>query len=259
MTNDETPSVEFLEHLAAEFARVERDVARDAATRSHLRRSLLLRSGTPRCVWSASPLRHVRRGGSRSADRRSRLRQVALIAVSAGLASSAAVVAIAASIDGAQVPQEEGGVVSKRHVVVTGTDPEFGRYRVLLSTTTSGKQCLGLHRPDAYADLPPEALVDKPKVNGDLAESCGSEVSQMMTLFGNRRSMLVGSLPAGAVDATLSVGGQAPRRLQLTPDPTTGRQIYAESFGVARFAGAVVQATGRDGQRFEHRLETPSP
>lgn len=163
-----------------------------------------------------------------------------LAGLAAFVVASAISLPTALAVSSSASSGDDGGPVTPRHVVASGTDSEFGRWQLVVSHTAKGELCRGIQ------------LLDAPGRTGlpSLAEACGGPevATHLGTISGaNGQTLLFGRLPA----ATSSVS-------VATPNATAARQpVGTDADGAPYYVGHV-SANSAQAQSLTATAVTPS-
>jgi len=160
--------------------------------------------------------------GATSKRRRRRLR-MSLLAV-----GSAVVISVPALAATGVIDLHQGGPVTPRVEVATGTTPETGRWKIVHSRDAAGAACVGLQLLDERQ--PGESAV--------LYEGCGGPSDlNVASLSGPTRTLIYGRVPPTTAIVELTAPGSVARRIS----PTS-----ADAVDTSKFFLAVLPAGERD-------------
>jgi hypothetical protein len=149
--------------------------------------------------------------GARPKRRRRRLRTSVL---ALGIAAAISVPALAAT---GVIDLHQGGPVTPRLEVATGTTPETGRWKIVHSRDAAGAACVGLQLLDERQ--PGESAV--------LYEGCGGPSDlNVASLSGPSRSLIYGRVPPNTALVELTAPGGVTRRIA----PTAAEAVDTSKF-----------------------------
>jgi hypothetical protein len=128
---------------------------------------------------------------------------VALVALTVAFAGAAALAPIVIGQEPGDHIADDGGPVTARRVVASGTDARFGRWHLVISQDKNGELCRGVRFLDA------DALPGLP----ELSEGCGGQqindhVATITSAEANRGTFIYGRVAPQVNTVTITNNGQ---------------------------------------------------